>query len=53
MAGQREVFFTRSRPYKKNDQATIESKNNQLVRRYGFYHRYDTEPPPSFGPDVL
>ena len=41
-AGQREVFFTRSRPYKKNDQATIESKNNHLVRRYGFYHRYDT-----------
>ena len=41
-AGQRAVFFTRSRPYKKNDQATIESKNNHLVRRYGFYHRYDT-----------
>ncbi len=41
-AGQRGVFFTRSRPYKKNDQATIESKNNHLVRRYGFYHRYDT-----------
>ena len=41
-AGQRDVFFTRSRPYKKNDQATIESKNNHLVRRYGFYHRYDT-----------
>lgn len=41
-AGQREVYFTRSRPYKSNDQATIESKNNHLVRRYGFYHRYDT-----------
>ena len=41
-AGQREVFFTRSRPYKSNDQATIESKNGHLVRRYGFYHRYDT-----------
>ncbi|NNG18084.1 transposase family protein [Naumannella sp. ID2617S] len=41
-AGQREIFFTRSRPYKSNDQATIESKNNHLVRRYGFYHRYDT-----------
>lgn len=41
-AGQRDVFFTRSRPYKKNDQATIESKNGHLVRRYGFYHRYDT-----------
>ena len=41
-AGQRDVFFTRSRPYKKNDQATIESKNGHHVRRYGFCHRYDT-----------
>jgi hypothetical protein len=41
-AAQREIFFTRSRPYKKNDQATIESKNNHLVRKYGFYYRYDT-----------
>ena len=38
-----EIFFTRSRPYKKNDQATIESKNNHLVRKYGFYYRYDTD----------
>ena len=37
------IFFTRSRPYKKNDQATIESKNNHLVRKYGFYYRYDTD----------
>jgi hypothetical protein len=41
-AGDRQIFFTRSRPYKKNDQATIESKNNHLVRRYAFYYRYDT-----------
>ncbi|MDR1441218.1 MAG: hypothetical protein LBJ02_02330 [Bifidobacteriaceae bacterium] len=41
-AGQRDLFFTRSRPYKKNDQATVESKNNHLVRRYGMYWRYDT-----------
>ena len=41
-AGERGIFFTRSRPYKKNDQATIESKNNHLVRKYGFYYRYDT-----------
>lgn len=41
-AGERKIFFTRSRPYKKNDQATIESKNNHLVRKYGFYYRYDT-----------
>src|SRR5674476_535542 len=42
-AGERKIFFTRSRPYKKNDQATIESKNNHLVRKYGFYYRYDTD----------
>lgn len=41
-AAQQQIFFTRSRPYKKNDQATVESKNNHLVRRYGFYYRYDT-----------
>jgi transposase InsO family protein len=41
-AGERDIFFTRSRPYRKNDQATIESKNNHLVRRYGFHWRYDT-----------
>lgn len=41
-AAGRKIFFTRSRPYKKNDQATIESKNNHLVRRYAFYWRYDT-----------
>lgn len=40
-AANRKIFFTRSRPYKKNDQATIESKNNHLIRRYGFYWRYD------------
>jgi hypothetical protein len=37
-----QIYFTRSRPYRKNDQATIESKNNHLVRKYGFYYRYDT-----------
>jgi len=36
------ILFTRSRPYKKNDQATVESKNNHAVRRYGFHYRYDT-----------
>ena len=41
-AAGRKIFFTRARPYKKNDQATIESKNNHLVRRYAFYWRYDT-----------
>ncbi|WP_209325920.1 integrase catalytic domain-containing protein [Brevibacterium renqingii] len=42
-AGSRGIYFTRSRPYKKNDQATVESKNNHVVRRYGFYYRYDTD----------
>jgi hypothetical protein len=41
-AADRSIFFTRSRPYRKNDQATIESKNNHLVRRYAFHYRYDT-----------
>ncbi|MDR3069085.1 MAG: transposase family protein [Cellulomonas sp.] len=37
-----DVAFTRSRPYKKNDQATVESKNNHVVRKHAFYWRYDT-----------
>jgi len=41
-AADKDIYFTRGRPYKKNDQATIESKNGHLVRRYGFYYRYDT-----------
>ncbi|MDN5698819.1 MAG: integrase [Kocuria sp.] len=41
-AADKDIYFTRSRPYQKNDQATIESKNGHLVRRYGFYYRYDT-----------
>lgn len=41
-AAEAKIFFTRSRPYKKNDQATIESKNNHLARKYAFYYRYDT-----------
>lgn len=38
-----DIYFTRSRPYKKNDQATVESKNGHLVRRWAFYYRYDTD----------
>lgn len=41
-SAQKKIFYTRSRPHQKNDQATIESKNNHLVRRYGFYYRYET-----------
>ena len=38
----RDIAQTRSRPYRKNDQATVESKNNHVVRRHAFYWRYDT-----------
>jgi hypothetical protein len=38
-----EIFFTRSRPSKKNDQAMIESKNKHLVRKHAFYYRYDVD----------
>lgn len=41
-SAEKKIYFTRGRPYMKNDQATIESKNNHLVRKYGFYYRYDT-----------
>ncbi|MEY8014888.1 integrase catalytic domain-containing protein [Mycobacterium servetii] len=38
----RDVTQTRSRPYQKNDQAHVESKNNHVVRKHAFYWRYDT-----------
>lgn len=41
-AAKRTIFSTRSRPYRKNDQATIEAKNNHLVRKNAYYYRYDT-----------
>lgn len=39
----RKIQFTRSRPYKKNDNAHIEQKNNTHVREVLGYVRYDTE----------
>lgn len=39
---ERDIEQTRSRPYKKNDQATVESKNNHVVRKHAFHWRYDT-----------
>jgi len=39
---ERDIAQTRSRPYRKNDQATVESKNNHIVRKCAFYWRYDT-----------
>jgi hypothetical protein len=35
------LTFTRSRPYKKNDQAFVEQKNGDVVRRYVGYGRYN------------
>ena len=38
---QEEITFTRCRPYKKNDQAHVEEKNNSVVRRLVGYDRYE------------
>ncbi len=37
------LFFTRSRPNKKNDNAYVEQKNYTHVRKWMGYRRYDTE----------
>jgi hypothetical protein len=37
------IVFTRSRPYRKNDNCYVEEKNNSIVRRNVGYFRYDTE----------
>jgi hypothetical protein len=34
------IKFTRSRPYRKNDQAWVEQKNSSVVRRYIGYERF-------------
>jgi hypothetical protein len=36
------ITFTRSRPYRKNDNCFVEQKNYTLVRRAAGYLRYDT-----------
>jgi hypothetical protein len=36
------ITFTRSRPYKKNDQAHVEEKNGSIVRRLIGYDRYES-----------
>jgi hypothetical protein len=38
-----QITFTRSRPYKKNDQAHVEQKNWSVVRREVGYDRWETE----------
>src|SRR6266566_3312626 len=37
------ITFTRSRPYRKNDNCFVEQKNYTIVRRHVGYQRYDTE----------
>lgn len=37
------IRFTRTRPYRKNDNCFVEQKNNSVIRRYAGYLRYDTE----------
>lgn len=37
-----DITFTRSRPYRKNDNCFVEEKNYTLVRRAAGYLRYDT-----------
>jgi len=38
-----QITFTRSRPYRKNDQAHVEQKNWSIVRHLIGYDRYETE----------
>jgi hypothetical protein len=40
---QEKITFTRSRPYRKNDNCFVEQKNYSVVRRHVGYGRYDTE----------
>jgi hypothetical protein len=39
-----QITFTRSRPYRKNDQAHVEQKNWSVVRHTVGYDRWETEP---------
>lgn len=43
MTQRRNITFTRSRPYKKNDQAHIEQKNWSTVRKIVGYQRFETK----------
>ena len=40
----KQITFTRSRPYKKNDNTHVEQKNCSVVRRLVGYHRYSSKP---------
>lgn len=39
---QKQITFTRARPYRKNDSCFVEEKNYSVVRRNVGYRRYDT-----------
>lgn len=41
-AADRDLYFTRARPYRSNDNAHVEQKNGDVVRRHAFHYRYDT-----------
>lgn len=41
-ASEKDIYFTRARPYKSNDNAHVEQKNGDVVRRHAFHYRYDT-----------
>ncbi|WP_051479069.1 DDE-type integrase/transposase/recombinase, partial [Arthrobacter sp. H5] len=41
-ADDKDLYFTRARPYKSNDNAHVEQKNGDVVRRHAFHYRYDT-----------
>jgi hypothetical protein len=41
-ARDKDLFFTRARPYRSNDNAHVEQKNGDVVRRHAFHYRYDT-----------
>jgi transposase InsO family protein len=41
--GQRDIPVTRSRPYKHNDNAHVEQRNGDWVRKHAFRYRYETD----------
>ncbi|MDO9066796.1 MAG: transposase family protein, partial [Chloroflexota bacterium] len=44
---QEKIGFTRSRPYKKNDQAHVEERNRYVVRQVVGYDRYENDAVPA------
>ena len=44
---QEKIGFTRSRPYKKNDQAHVEERNRYIVRQVVGYDRYENDAVPA------